>query len=225
MSSMNNMDLSNRRIRSFFEDNPCGYANSINPWVTRVRAKKIRKYVSGITLDVGIGPGQLAEQYLVRPIVACDFSIGMLKLAKARPKLKDSLFVVADVENLPFKKGLFDTIIASEVIYYLQCPEEFLEEAFRCLAPNGKLILIMGNSLLNPLFKLATFLRLRPEDPFSLKTPSVKNILQLIHGTVWRGHLRIIYQSTALDFCPVSCMVVSKTHCEPVWIKNSMGTC
>ena len=217
------MNLTNRRIRLFFEDNPHGFAKFINPWVTRVRAKKVRKYASGITLDVGIGSGQLAEQYLVRPIVACDFSTGMLKLAKARPKMKYSFFVAADVENLPFKKNLFDTIVASEVIYYLQHPKRFLEEAFRCLTPNGKLILIVGNSLLSPLSKLATFLKLRPEDPFGLKTPSVRNILKLIHRTVWCNHLRIIYQSTTFDFSPISCVVVSKIHSEPICIKNNIG--
>lgn len=205
------MGLSNRRIRRFFENNPRKFAKSINPWVTRVRAKKIRKFVSGLTLDVGVGSGQLAEQYLLHPIVGCDFSIGMLRLAKARPKLKNSLFAVADAETLPFKKGLFDTIVASEVIYYLRHPEGFLEEAFRCLSPDGKLILIVGRSFLNPLFNLAAFLRLRPQDPFGLKTPSVKSLLRLIQGTAWGGRLRIIYQSTALNFSPVSYIVVGKT--------------
>lgn len=125
-----------------------------------------------------MGPGQLAQLYSSSPIVACDVSLNMVKLARER--LKQGGFVVCDAENLPFKNGSFDTVIGSELIYYLHDPCSFVHGVSGVLSPGGQIILLWGNPTFNFVYRLASIVGLRPTDPFALKTPSRAQILKML---------------------------------------------
>jgi|GEM_PF-556609 len=49
--------------------------------------------------------------------------------------------VVGDAHRLPFHNGVFDCVLASEVVEHLHHPEQFVDEVFRTLSPGGMLVL------------------------------------------------------------------------------------
>ncbi len=169
----------NIAVRKFFEKNALNYAREINIWITRRRADFIKSVAWGRVLDVGVGPGQLAQEYGLCPIVACDASAQMIKLAKER--LNHGRFVVCDAEDLPFSSECFDTVVASELIYYLGMPERFFSESSRVLRDEGQLVLIFGRSnvLCKLISKVATLLHLRPKDDFALHSLDIKSVMDM----------------------------------------------
>lgn len=48
---------------------------------------------------------------------------------------------VCDAEKLPFQDASFDTVLAAEVLFYLDNPDNFLSEAYRVLKPQGRLLI------------------------------------------------------------------------------------
>lgn len=48
--------------------------------------------------------------------------------------------VLADVQMLPFKNNVFDCILATEVLEHLDKPQYFVDEAYRVLEEDGRLI-------------------------------------------------------------------------------------
>lgn len=103
-----------------------------NPWPFKlVIARKAR----GLVLDAGCGPGIL-NRYL-KNAVFLDFShVCLVKrwVGKPRPR------VLASVEDMPFISGVFDTVIATELIEHLDNPNRFVKEVYRVLKKNGQFL-------------------------------------------------------------------------------------
>lgn len=57
------------------------------------------------------------------------------------PHALSSVDVLATAYEIPLPDGSFDTVLMSEVLEHLEEPQAALSEAFRLLAPGGKLIL------------------------------------------------------------------------------------
>ena len=93
-----------------------------------------------ILLEVGAGTGIITE-YANHHSVCSDISFEMCVQAKIRKKN----IVCCDAECLPFKKESFDTIISSEMIYYLKNPRTFLSQSFSILKNNGELKISLVN--------------------------------------------------------------------------------
>jgi len=168
----------NRDIQQFFNHSASAYARQINTWITRKRADFIRTVARGRVLDVGVGPGQLAKLYSPSPLVAIDISLKMVGLARER--LRRTGFVVGDAEELPFRRGSFDTVIGSELFYYLADPRNFLRDVRRVLAPGGRIVLLWGNPTFNGVYRIASLAGLRPNDPLGLTTPSGAYVLAML---------------------------------------------
>src|SRR5215471_10313184 len=83
----------------------------------------------------------------------------------ARGRLRRTGFVVGDAEELPFRRGSFDTVIGSELFYYLADPRNFLRDVRRVLAPGGRIVLLWGNPTFNGVYRIASLAGLRPNDP------------------------------------------------------------
>lgn len=96
-------------------------------------------------LDVGCGPGHLAE-YLQGidkiEMYGCDISDEALKIAekKGMKTTKVNLW-----EKFPFADKSFDIIIATEVIEHIYDTEYFIDEIKRILKDDGYLILTTPN--------------------------------------------------------------------------------
>jgi 2-polyprenyl-3-methyl-5-hydroxy-6-metoxy-1,4-benzoquinol methylase len=98
-------------------------------------------------LDVGAGDGLLAETLIkdAKTVTALDISLSRIK--RCAERCKNGNFVVADAEDLPFKKENFNCIIASELIEHLIEPEKFLRSAFDVLKKGGALIISTPSAL------------------------------------------------------------------------------
>lgn len=62
-------------------------------------------------------------------------------------------YKIGSAEKMPFKGGLFDSVVAGELIEHLKRPEKFVGECFRVLKPKGILVISTPNraSLVNRL--------------------------------------------------------------------------
>lgn len=86
-----------------------------------------------IVLDVACGTGRLLP-FLVESgflVVGNDIAPGMLKVAKR--KESNARLVIADAEQLPFQKRVFDNVLCSRAFKMFPNPISALSEAKRCL--------------------------------------------------------------------------------------------
>jgi SAM-dependent methyltransferase len=100
-------------------------------------------------LDAGSGPVQYEEymEYLrgFQYRVCADISIVAMK--EARKKLGDrGLYVVCDIANLPFKKGVFDGVMSMHTIHHLprEDHKKAYRELYRVLAPGSTAVVVNG---------------------------------------------------------------------------------
>jgi SAM-dependent methyltransferase len=92
-----------------------------------------------LVLEVGCGRGELAERMndeLDARVVAIDQSERMVELTQARGVEA----IVADVENLPFRDGIFDCAVAAWMLYHAADLDKALRELRRVLRPAGRLV-------------------------------------------------------------------------------------
>jgi ubiquinone/menaquinone biosynthesis C-methylase UbiE len=91
----------------------------------------------GLTLDLGCGTGRNLPLYAgVRPIGLDPSSDS---LARAHQRARDVLLVRAAAEALPFRDGVFDTVVSGLVLCSVSDPGRALAEARRVLRPDGEL--------------------------------------------------------------------------------------
>ena len=126
------------------------YDKSSNQYYAERRSNEILKPICGKTLEVGAGTGLVTLKLLnkVCDIVAMDVSLSMLKvLLKKNPNVK---VVVGDGDHLPFKNQIFVTVVASEMVYYLDNPTLFFNDVHRVLKENGSIVISAFSSLWKP---------------------------------------------------------------------------
>jgi ubiquinone/menaquinone biosynthesis C-methylase UbiE len=92
-------------------------------------------------LEVGCGPG-ITSRYLVKKhkvkITGIDINEKMVKKAKERSKGIDNLeFLVADAQNLPFKKNTFDIVFCQSVIAFVPDKKKAISEFKRVTKKGG----------------------------------------------------------------------------------------
>jgi ubiquinone/menaquinone biosynthesis C-methylase UbiE len=97
-------------------------------------------------LDVGCGTGLFAAMAAeeVGPageVVGIDLSSGMLARARGREAPNLSYFRASADEALWFKDDVFDLVLFSDSLTYLESPPTALQDAFRMLRPGGRLAL------------------------------------------------------------------------------------
>jgi len=101
-------------------------------------------------LDAGAGTGRVLDilknkNMLIKAmsVSAIDISKGMLDVLRSKhPKVA---IEQGDAQNMPYKDGTFDIVIAAFVIVHLKSLEKFFDEVWRVLKPNGIFILTNVN--------------------------------------------------------------------------------
>ncbi|MEN2744069.1 demethylmenaquinone methyltransferase [Sinomonas halotolerans] len=117
-------------------------------------------------LDLAAGTGTSAEPYADAGIdvVACDFSLGMLKVGKRRRP--DIDFIAGDATNLPFTDHAFDAVTISFGLRNVNDPQQALREMYRVTKPGGRLVIAEFSSPVNHLWRtmyLEYLMRALPE--------------------------------------------------------------
>ncbi len=104
-------------------------------------------------LDLAAGTGTSSEPYADAGIhvVACDFSVGMLKVGKRRRP--DIDFVAGDATNLPFADNSFDAATISFGLRNVIDPKKALREMLRVTKPGGRLVVAEFSHPTNAVFR------------------------------------------------------------------------
>jgi ubiquinone/menaquinone biosynthesis C-methylase UbiE len=101
-------------------------------------------------LEIGFGSGLFIKNYAshVSRIAGLDYSEDMVNLAssinKELIKSGKAEFKQGDVSTLPWGDNEFSAVVGIETFFFWSEPEAGLEEIFRVLAPEGRLVLEMA---------------------------------------------------------------------------------
>ena len=108
--------------------------NNLKPYIQDAKGKKV--------LDAGAGTGRLSVRLLDAgaKVTALDISPEMLAILKT--KNSDIETVEGDLENMPLSDDTFDMVFSSLALVHLKKIEPFLDECYRVLKDDGKLILV-----------------------------------------------------------------------------------
>lgn len=122
------------------------------------------------TLEAGCGLGRIIKHfdYYNYNIIGFDYSeVAIQKLKKSSPNLN---VIVADISKMPYQQEEFDNILAMGVLHSLESSriiEKAIRECFRCLKPNGKMVVsVRADNLENYLIDKITDKRNGKGDKF-----------------------------------------------------------
>ncbi|MEM5834644.1 MAG: class I SAM-dependent methyltransferase [Candidatus Aenigmatarchaeota archaeon] len=101
--------------------------------------------VDGIYLDAGCGTGELLKKIISEKnaiVYGIDFSLLMLKRAFKKLENRENVFLGYEDLNkkLKFKSNFFDGIACVHVLSSIKNPKLLLQEFYRILKPEGKLV-------------------------------------------------------------------------------------
>ena len=94
-----------------------------------------------IVIDFGSGGGWIARDYIARgvTVVSTDLSsFNLRKIQKSYDPERKGMYVIADLNNLPFKDNVFDGATSNDVYEHIEKPELAAREAGRTIKPGGK---------------------------------------------------------------------------------------
>ena len=120
----------------------------LDPWHRNVLALD-NVHKNKTILEVGCGRGDfsiLLSKQGAR-VKAIDFSLTVIEAVhkKNLAHKTDVNFVVADAQNIPFQDNGFDLIYSFECLEHIAEPQLMLNECYRVLKPNGKIVLTTEN--------------------------------------------------------------------------------
>lgn len=142
-----------RRFDAVAED----FDSISHPYTLRRRAEALSQLIVGRSVEFGAGTGAVtAELADRRKALVTDIAFNMCRVAARRLHCPA---ICCDAEAIPFADGTLDTVISSEMIYYLEQPERFADGAFRALRPGGRILISATNPLMTILERGRTFLR------------------------------------------------------------------
>jgi len=170
--------------------------------------KYIEKYVKGIVLDAGAG--RLALKFLLTKKAGVYYSID-------RYIARKDLSSAGDLNNLPLKEKIFDTIVCLQVIEHTPTPEIVIKNMAASLKNKGILILSAPH---------LAYLHGEPEDYYRYTKYGLVYMLE-------KQGLRVLDISAAGSifsflFTPISDFILSYTYGIPVLFRlafflNSIG--
>ncbi len=104
-------------------------------------------------LDLAAGTGTSSESFVRvgAQVVACDFSLGMLRVGRKR--LPHLPFVAGDAMALPFADASFDAVTISFGLRNIHDPAQGLREMRRVTRPGGRLVVCEFSTPVWPPFR------------------------------------------------------------------------
>lgn len=107
----------------------------------------------GPILDLGCGSGDLSGMiHSQKRVIGTDFCMGMLK--EAKQKFNQLPLSQGDATRLPFKDQSLSGIISAFVIRNVDNLDNCMSEAYRCLLPGGRIVILEFSLPSNPLIRI-----------------------------------------------------------------------
>lgn len=106
----------------------------LTPYIDLVQGLKV--------LDAGAGTGRLSLKLYKAGARVTALDISPEMLAKLKRKNRDIELVEGDMEDMPFEDGSFDMVFSSLALVHLKEADKFLNECYRVLKDDGKLVLV-----------------------------------------------------------------------------------
>lgn len=88
-------------------------------------------------IDIGCGTGLILRKL---PQCSIGLDINPWAIEMARKHAPNSELVIADAENIPFRSSSFYTVVCTEMLEHVPSPELALNEIYRILISEGRLI-------------------------------------------------------------------------------------
>ncbi len=104
-----------------------------------------RRRVLDVACGSGYGTAELAA--VANSAVGIDVSLEAVEQARLQYKAPNLNYLVASAEQLPFRSGAFELVVAFEVIEHLEDWTALVREAHRLLAPGGQFVVSTPNKL------------------------------------------------------------------------------
>jgi demethylmenaquinone methyltransferase/2-methoxy-6-polyprenyl-1,4-benzoquinol methylase len=125
----------------------------------REAIRRLRVQPGTIVLDLGAGTGDIAfEMARKHPhtfVVACDFTMKMIRVGRERQGGESVAWVMADAQQLPFAKESVSGVISGFLLRNVPDIERTLREHVRVLTPGGRAVSLdttpLRRNLLRPL--------------------------------------------------------------------------
>ena len=123
-------------FHDYFRDNPFDAQSSRRRYEQIFQLIKLNKPKRILEIGSGGGYAMPIVEKLQSAYFPLDIALVNLKKLSHRPSA--SVFPVSgDIYNLPYKEGVFDAIILSEVLEHLDTPQEALKEIYRVATAGG----------------------------------------------------------------------------------------
>ena len=153
-----------RRVRSFWEEEPCGVVHAEAPEGTREfydqieeRRSELEPFIERFAdfdgargkrlLEIGVGAGTDFVRFARAGAIATGVDLTEHAVALVRERLAlEGLAAdlrVADAEALPFEDGTFDRVYSWGVLHHTPDTERSVREAIRILGPGGELCVML----------------------------------------------------------------------------------
>jgi ubiquinone/menaquinone biosynthesis C-methylase UbiE len=153
-----------RRVRSFWEEEPCGVVHAEAPEGTREfydqieqRRSELEPFIQRFAdfegargkslLEIGVGAGTDFVRFARAGAIATGVDLTEHAVALVRERLAlEGLAAdlrVADAEALPFDDGTFDRVYSWGVLHHTPDTERSVREAIRVLRPRGELCVML----------------------------------------------------------------------------------
>ncbi|MFA6423395.1 MAG: class I SAM-dependent methyltransferase [Patescibacteria group bacterium] len=122
--------------------------------VEMIDRPRIKRADGWHVLDLGCGSGIHVEYFVethpeINAIIGIDSSVEMIKIAKNNNKTKKVKFIIADMDDIPFKNNTFDYIFSRNSIHYSADLQKTFAEISRVLKPGGKLYFQVSDPIYN----------------------------------------------------------------------------
>jgi SAM-dependent methyltransferase len=101
-----------------------------------LHVSQLAKHICGKTLDIGCGSKPYQSLYHSSEYIGLEFDT----LENRRIKKADFFY---DGKIFPFSHNEFDSVVANEVFEHVFNPDQFLDEIYRVLKKDGKIIMTM----------------------------------------------------------------------------------
>jgi demethylmenaquinone methyltransferase/2-methoxy-6-polyprenyl-1,4-benzoquinol methylase len=107
-------------------------------------AQMLSLSTDAVVLDLGSGSGdmllEVLQQYPKSTVIGMDITPEMVQISRNREGLKSALWVIANVQSLPFASSTFDGTISAFLMRNLEDVGPAFEEQYRILRDAGRLV-------------------------------------------------------------------------------------